>query len=56
MAPLGLSLSQVMKPMHEVRSSTPYPSQRIWTAVDLLLTDETVAARPNCVDQAGEPD
>lgn len=37
------SLGPVMKPMHEVRTGKLYPSQRIWAALDLLLTCETVA-------------
>jgi hypothetical protein len=37
------SLGPVMKPIHEVRTGKLYPSQRVWAALDLLLTCDTVA-------------
>jgi hypothetical protein len=52
------SLGPVMKPMHEVRTGKLYPSQRVWAALDLLLTCETVAeARDKTklrLEEAGE--
>lgn len=37
------SLGPVMKPMHEVRTGNLYRAQRVWVALDLLLTCETIA-------------
>lgn len=37
------SLGPVMKPMHEVRTGNLYRAQRVWGALDLLLTCETIA-------------
>ncbi len=37
------SLGPVMKPMHEVRTGNLYRAQRVWVALDLLLTGETIA-------------
>jgi hypothetical protein len=36
-------LGPVMKPMHEVRTGNLYRAQRVWVALDLLLTCETIA-------------
>lgn len=52
------SLGPVMKPMHEVRTGNLYRSQRVWAALDLLLTCKTVAeARDKTklrLEEAGE--
>jgi hypothetical protein len=37
------SLGPVMKPMHEVRTGNLFRAQRVWVALDLLLTCETIA-------------
>jgi hypothetical protein len=37
------SLGPVMRPMHEVRTGNLYRAQRVWVALDLLLTCETIA-------------
>jgi hypothetical protein len=37
------SLGPVMKPMHEVRTGNLFRAQRVWVALDLLLTAETIA-------------
>lgn len=37
------SLGPVMEPMHEVRTGNLYRAQRVWVALDLLLTCETIA-------------
>lgn len=37
------SLGPVMKPMHEVGTGNLYRAQRVWVALDLLLTCETIA-------------
>jgi hypothetical protein len=37
------SLGPVMKSMHEVRTGNLYRAQRVWAALDLLLTCETIA-------------
>ncbi len=37
------NLGPVMKPMHEVRTGDLFRAQRVWVALDLLLTSETVA-------------
>jgi len=37
------SLGPVMKPMHEIRTGNLYRAQRVWGALDLLLTCETIA-------------
>ena len=37
------SLGPVMKPMHEVCTGNLYRAQRVWGALDLLLTCETIA-------------
>lgn len=37
------SLGPVMKPMQEVRTGNLYRAQRVWVALDLLLTCETIA-------------
>lgn len=36
-------LGPVMEPMHEVRTGRLYRAQRVWVALDLLLTCETIA-------------
>jgi hypothetical protein len=36
-------LGPVMKPMHEVRTGNLYRAQRVWVALDLLLTCTTIA-------------
>jgi hypothetical protein len=37
------SLGPPMKPMHEVRTGNLFRAQRVWVALDLLLTCETIA-------------
>jgi hypothetical protein len=37
------SLGPVMKPMHEVRTGNLFRAQRVWVALDLLLTCKTIA-------------
>lgn len=37
------NLGPVMKPMHEVRTGNLFRAQRVWVALDLLLTCETIA-------------
>jgi hypothetical protein len=37
------SLGAVIEPMHEVRTGDLYRAQRVWVALDLLLTCDTVA-------------
>jgi hypothetical protein len=36
-------LGPVIKPMHEVRTGNLYRAQRVWVALDLLLTCDTIA-------------
>jgi hypothetical protein len=36
-------LGPVMKPMHEVRTGNLFRAQRVWVALDLLLTCDTIA-------------
>jgi hypothetical protein len=37
------SLGPVIKPMREIRTGNLYRAQRVWVAIDLLLTSETIA-------------
>jgi len=52
-------LGPVMKPMHEVRTGKLFRAQRVWVALDLLLTSETISeARDKTrvrLENAGEP-